>query len=100
MVWRWINGGRGKRDNKPHGCVWMKNATRSEEEEAVKVVENGVGGTKRVWKPATKCGQAEGLIAPRRSQTGKWIPRVGAPKGRQTSREVVLGNRTVSRTGR
>lgn len=45
---------QGKRDIKPHGCEWMKNATRLEEEEAVKVVRNGVGGTKRVWNPVTK----------------------------------------------
>jgi membrane protein implicated in regulation of membrane protease activity len=45
---------QGKGKIKPHGCEWMKNATRLEEEETVKVVRNGVGGTKRVWNPATK----------------------------------------------
>lgn len=36
---------QGKRETKPHGCEWMKNATWLEEEEAVKVVKNGVDGT-------------------------------------------------------
>jgi len=46
----------GTREIKPHGCEWMKNATRLEEEKAVKVVRNGEGGTKRDWNPATKFG--------------------------------------------
>jgi hypothetical protein len=49
----------------------MKNATRLEEEEAVKVVRNGVGGTKRAWNPATKLGQARERTAPLRSHAGK-----------------------------
>jgi hypothetical protein len=32
----------------------MKNTTRLEEEKAVRVVRNGVGGTERDWNPATK----------------------------------------------
>jgi hypothetical protein len=32
----------------------LKHATGVEEEQTVKVVENGEGGPKRVWKPATR----------------------------------------------
>lgn len=32
----------------------MKQTTGSEEEQTVKVVENGAGGPQRVWEPATR----------------------------------------------
>jgi hypothetical protein len=44
----------GSRANQPHGRVELKQAPGSEEEQAVKVVENGEGGPKRVWEPATR----------------------------------------------
>jgi hypothetical protein len=51
-------GGRsaGSRDAQPHGREWPKHATGFEEEQAVKVVGNGAGGTTRVWKPAARFG--------------------------------------------
>lgn len=48
--------GSGEPGNEPHGREWMKDSTGSEEEQAVKVVGNGGGGPKRVWKPATRHG--------------------------------------------
>jgi hypothetical protein len=47
---------RGKREEEPQGCEWVKDPTGPREEQAVRVVRNGRGGTKRVWKPATRNG--------------------------------------------
>jgi hypothetical protein len=49
----WIDGPGSGRDE-PHGCVWLKEITGFGEEQTVKVVGNGEGGPKRVWKPATR----------------------------------------------
>jgi hypothetical protein len=45
---------RGSREPKPQGREWLKQVTGSEEGQAVKVVENGEGGPKRAWNPATR----------------------------------------------
>lgn len=44
----------GSRENEPQGREWVKYLTGPREEQTVKVVRNGKGGTKRVWKPATR----------------------------------------------
>ena len=46
----------GKRDPRPHGREWPKYATGPGEEQTAKVAENGEGGPKRGWNPATRHG--------------------------------------------
>jgi hypothetical protein len=59
----------------------MKHSAGFGEAQAVKVVGNGEGGPKRVWKPATRRG---GNAAP-----GSGFPGLGAPKRRRTPWEEV-----------
>jgi hypothetical protein len=47
----------------PQGCEWLKHATGLGEEQAVKVVGNGGGGTKRGWKLATRRRATNGVRA-------------------------------------
>jgi hypothetical protein len=44
----------GSRENEPQGREWVKDPTGPREEQTVKVVRNGKGGTKRAWNPATR----------------------------------------------
>jgi hypothetical protein len=52
----------GSREPKPHGREWPKHVTGLEEVQTVKVVGNGEGGPKRVWKPATRHRQTKLLM--------------------------------------
>jgi hypothetical protein len=47
---------RGEQGPEPHGREWLKQATESGGDQAVKVVGNGVGGASRAWNPATSRG--------------------------------------------
>jgi hypothetical protein len=47
---------KGAGKTKPHGRQWLKQVTGSGGVQTVRVVENGAGGPKRVWKPATRRG--------------------------------------------
>ena len=44
----------GSRENEPQGREWVKDPTGPREEQTVRVVRNGKGGTKRAWNPATR----------------------------------------------
>jgi hypothetical protein len=44
----------GRRESEPQRREWTKYSTGFGEEEAVRVVGNGEGGTKREWNPATR----------------------------------------------
>ncbi len=44
----------GEQGPEPHGREWMKYSTESGGDQAVKVVRNDAGGTKRAWNPATR----------------------------------------------
>jgi hypothetical protein len=97
------SGGRtmGSRGRKPPGCEWPRHATGFGEEQAVKVVGNGGGGTKRVWKPATRRAEPSGVRAPggagrREVDSPSWERRRGGePHGRRFE-----GTGTRSRAGR
>lgn len=47
-------GGPGHGDREPHGREWLKHVTGPGEDQAATAVENGGGGTTRVWKPAAR----------------------------------------------
>jgi hypothetical protein len=68
----------------------LKHATGFGEEQTVKVAENGGGGPKRVWKPATRRSPKEAVrAADYKAEPGSGFPELGAPEGRETSRENV-----------
>lgn len=98
--------------NEPQGREWMKDSTGSEEEQAVRVVRNGGGGPKRVWKPATRHDGTERARArsgrPERAsgETRQAAPRengvpgsgflgLGASQGRAILREEGRSERTA-----
>jgi hypothetical protein len=65
----------------------LKKTTGLEEEQAVRVVGNSRGGTKRVWNPATKYGLTATARAEVAAVQGCGFLDFGAPEGRQTPRE-------------
>lgn len=72
---------------KPHGREWVKKTTGYGKAKTVRVARNGVGGTKRAWKPAARridCGSAcvAGARAP-----GSGFSVLRASAGRETSGE-------------
>jgi hypothetical protein len=68
----------------------LKHATGFGEEQAVKVVGNGGGGPKRVWKPATRRSRRPGVRVPggrpsREVDSPDWERRRGGrPQGRRS----------------
>jgi hypothetical protein len=98
------NGDAGReRANKPHGRVWSKHTTGSGGEQTVKVVRNGEGGPKRVWKPATRRGRNAtelfGVNGPRREvYPPDWERRRGnEPHGRTQVSRTRRSHATSSR---
>jgi hypothetical protein len=73
----------------------MKNATRLEEEETVKVVRNGVGGTKRVWNPVTKQGGAKGVTLLSEAELGSRFLGWERRRGDKLHGRLFGGSRTV-----
>jgi hypothetical protein len=102
---RAIQAGRG--ETEPHGREWSKHTTGFEEEQTVKVVENGEGGPKRVWKPATRCFEpGTASVVPGRERrevdSSSWERRRGeelqgrmdGQTGRRSSEDLLYGPRS------
>jgi hypothetical protein len=70
---------QGSREDEPQGREWLKQVTGSGGEQTAKVAENGEGGPKRAWKPATRRSVGE----PERSGTSQMAQRLPceAPPG-------------------
>jgi hypothetical protein len=85
-------GGPGHGDREPHGREWLKHVTGYEEEQTVKVVRNGEGGPKRVWKPATRSPDPGSTPTGRRNGVISVVPsnRRGGPDRIQGPGSVLL----------
>lgn len=100
----------------PHGRERLKYTAGSGGEQAVKAVENGEGGSKRAWNPATRQGVDDrgvirdvtgGDLSPERrpAPARKWIPRIGCvegarnPRGGWTGRRAAFARRIDGRDG-
>jgi hypothetical protein len=93
-------GSTGSRGAEPQGREWPKHVTGLEEEQTVKVVKNGEGGPKRVWKPVTRRRPEARVRAPadgcgREVDSSGWERRRG---GESHGRDV-RGERTAVVSG-
>jgi hypothetical protein len=77
----------GSRENEPQGREWVKDPTGPREEQTVKVVRNGKGGTKRAWNPATRWSW--------KATPGSRLSGLGASEGRQNPLEDGRDERQV-----
>jgi hypothetical protein len=87
VVWTTGNG-----RSEPHGCGWLKHTTGFGEEQTARVVGNGEGGPKRVWKPATRRGGPDGSFgcwrSPSAVRAAGGTPNAVRAAGGTPSREV------------
>jgi hypothetical protein len=79
--------------------VRSKHTAGPGEAKAVKVVRNGVGGPKRVWKPATRRAERGVVLRDRvvEREPGSGFSGLGASKGQRTSGEDVRADGKAAR---
>jgi hypothetical protein len=78
--------------------VRSKHTAGPGEAKPVKVVRNGEGGPKRVWKPATRRATSGAVLRGRigKREPGSGFSGLGASKGQRTSGEDVREDRTAA----
>jgi hypothetical protein len=81
----------GEGEQEPHGRERSKHTAGPGEAQAVKVVRNGGGGPKRVWKPATRRATSGAVLRDRvgKRGPGSGFSGLGASEGQRTSGEDV-----------